>query len=54
LSEDTDVFVITPTDKHFSTMKLKIRILMTENCIEIEDVLKFESLEACKGFGWLG
>ena len=31
---------------------------MTENCIEIEDVLKFECFEACKGkkaaFGWLG
>ena len=31
---------------------------MTENCLEIEDVLKFESLEACKAkkvaFGWLG
>ena len=21
----------------------------TENCLEIEDILKFESLEACKG-----
>ena len=31
---------------------------MTENCLEIEEVLKFKSLEACKGkkttFGWLG
>ena len=31
---------------------------MTENCLEIEDVLKFESLEACKGkkatFRYLG
>ena len=30
---------------------------MTENWLEIEDVLKFESLEPCKGkkaaFGWL-
>jgi hypothetical protein len=30
---------------------------VTENCLEIEDILKFESLEACKGkkaaFGWL-
>ena len=30
---------------------------MTENCLEIEDVLKCESLEPCKGkkatFGWL-
>ena len=30
---------------------------MTENCLEIEDVLEFESLEACKdkkvAFGWL-
>ena len=34
-----------------------IWILVTENSIEIEDVLKFESLEASKGkkaaFGWL-
>ena len=39
-------------------MKLNIWILVTENCLEIEDVLKFESLEACKGkkaaFSWLG
>ena len=38
-------------------MKLKIWILVTENCLEIEDVLKFESLEPCKGnqaaFDWL-
>jgi hypothetical protein len=31
---------------------------MTKNCLEIEVVLMFESLEACKGkkatFGWLG
>ena len=31
---------------------------MTENCLEIENVLKFENLEACEGkeatFGWLG
>ena len=31
---------------------------MTENCLEIEDFFKFESLEACMGkkaiFGWLG
>ena len=26
---------------------------MTENFLEIEDVLKFESLEACKGHLWL-
>ena len=46
------------TDKHFILLNLKIWILVTENCLEIEDVLKFESLEACKGkkaaFGWLG
>ena len=30
-------------------LKLKILILVTENCLEIEDVLKFESLAACKG-----
>ena len=46
------------TDEHFIFLNLKIWILVTENCLEIEDVLKFESLEACKGkkvaFGWLG
>ena len=46
------------TDEHFSFLKLKIWILETENFLEIEDVLKFESLEACKGkkatFDWLG
>ena len=45
------------TDKHFIFLNLKIWILVTENCLEIEDVLKFESLEACKGkkatIGWL-
>ena len=28
---------------------VKISILGAENCLEIEDVLKFEILEACKG-----
>ena len=46
------------TDEDFSSLKLKIWILVTENCLEIENVLKFESLEAYKGkkatFGWLG
>ena len=32
--------------------------VVTENCVEIEDVLKFERLEACKDkkavCGWLG
>ena len=37
------------TDEHFSFLKLNIWILVTEKCVEIEDVLKFESLEACKG-----
>ena len=31
---------------------------MTESCLEIKDVLKFESVEAFKGkkpaFGWIG
>ena len=36
------------TDKHFSFLKWKILILVTENCLEIENVLKFESLEVCK------
>ena len=34
------------------------RALVPENDLEIEDVLKFEILETCKGkkaaFGWLG
>ena len=46
------------TDENFSFLKLKIWILVTENCLEIEGVLKFESLEAFKGkkaaFGWIG
>ena len=46
------------TDEHFIFLNLKVRILVTEKCLEIEDVLKFESLEACKGkkatFGWPG
>ena len=33
------------TDEHFT----KIWILVTKNCLEIEDVLKFDSLEACEG-----
>ena len=48
-SESTDVFVITSNRWTFSFLKLKIWILVTENCLEIEDVLKFESLEAYKG-----
>ena len=31
--------------QHFSVLKLKILILVTENCLEIEDILKFESLD---------
>ena len=59
LSESTDVFVSKlQTDEPFSFLKQKIWILVTEKCLEIEDVLKYESLEACKGkkaaFGWLG
>ena len=46
------------TDEHFIFMNLKIWTLVAENCLEIEDVLKFENLEAWKGkkatFGWLG
>ena len=59
LSEDTDVFVMyRQTDEQFIFLNLKIWILVTENCLKIEDVLKFESLAACKGkkapFCWLG
>ena len=35
-------------DEHFNFLDLNIWILMTENCLEIEDLLKFETLEACK------
>ena len=45
-------------DEHSIFLNLKIWILVTENCLEIEDFLKFESLKACKGmkaaFGSLG
>ena len=44
LSEDTDVFVI--TDKHVTSLKLKISILMTKNCLDIEDVFKFKLVRA--------
>ena len=37
------------TNEHFSFPKLKILILVTENCLELKDVLLFESLEPCKG-----
>ena len=37
------------TDEHFTSLNLKIWILVTENSLEIEDVFMFESLEACKG-----
>ena len=33
------------TDEHFIFLNLKI--LVTENCLKIKDVLKFESLETC-------
>ena len=50
MSDDTDVFVITPNRGTFFFPE-------TENCLEIENVLKFESLEAYEGkkvaFGWL-
>ena len=36
------------TDEHIIFLNLKIWILVTENCLEIEDALKFDSLDACK------
>ena len=37
-------------DEHFNFLNLEIWILLTENCLEMEDVFKkFDSLEACKG-----
>ena len=45
------------TDEYFTSLNLKIWILVTENCLEIEAFLKFERLEAFKGkkaaFRWL-
>ena len=58
MSEDTDVFVITPNRRTFFCPETENLNLVTEKCLEIEDVLKFECLEACTGkkaaFGWLG
>ena len=58
LSEDTDVFGKSANLQTFYFLNLKIWILVSENCLQIEDVLKFGSLEACKGkkvgFCWLG
>jgi hypothetical protein len=58
LSEDTDIFVITPNRRTFFFPKTENLNFGDENCLEIEDVLNFESLVACKGrkvtFGWLG
>ena len=42
------------TDEHFSFLKLKIWILATENCLEIEDVLKLESLVRARRPAWAG
>ena len=36
-------------DELFISLNLKIWLLETENCLEIEKVLKLESLETCKG-----
>ena len=45
------------TYEPFIFLSLKIWILVTEICLEIEDVFKFDSLEAFKGkktvLGWL-
>ena len=57
LSEDTDVFVISGTRRTFIYLP-EVWILVTEHCLEIEDVLKFENLETCRdkmaALGWLG
>ena len=46
------------TDEHFIFLNLKIWILVTENCLEIDDVLKFKNLGAWEdkkaAFGLLG
>ena len=49
-SESADAFVISSNIyKPFIFLSLKIWIFVTANCLEIEDVFKFDSLEACKG-----
>ena len=60
MSEDINVFVKTPNRQTFffpETENLNFSDV-TENCLEIEDVLKFEKLKACMGkkatFGWQG
>ena len=45
LSEDTDALSYFQTEEHFIFLNLKIWIWVTENCLEIEDALKFERLE---------
>ena len=45
LSEDTDVFDITPKRRTFFFPESEN--LNFDDCLEIEKVLKFESLEAC-------
>ena len=43
--------------EHFILLRLKIWIYVTEIWLEIKEVFKFDSLEACKGkkapIGWL-
>ena len=58
LLEDTDVFVITPNRRiFFLTETESLNFEFWRLCLEIEDILKFESLEACNGkkavFDWL-
>ena len=48
-SESTDAFVISSNMWTCEHVSLKIWNLVTEICLEIEGVLKFDSLEACKG-----
>ena len=43
LPESTDVFVITPNRRTFFFPETENWIFVTENCLEIENVLKFES-----------
>ena len=37
------------TEEHFIFLNLNICILATKKIIEIENVINFENLEACKG-----
>ena len=50
LSENADVFAITPNRQTFFLPETEnLNFGDGKNCLEIKDILKFESLAACKG-----